>query len=154
MSLPQELSVEMTDWSGNMKKIFVNGSFDVLHSGHIDLLNTAKNMGDYLLVAIDSDRHIQQKKGADRPFNNQHNRLTLMRNIRSVDQVLVFDSDDELAEIIKNFAPDIMVKGSDWRGKPIVGEQYVKEIVFYERINNESTTNTIESYLDRRQLHR
>ena len=76
-----------------MKKIFVNGSFDVLHTGHLQLLNWARSLGDYLLVAIDSDRRISEKKGHCRPFNDETNRYTLMSNLKPVDQVKIFDSD-------------------------------------------------------------
>lgn len=133
-----------------MKKIFVNGSFDVIHVGHLDLLNYAKNLGDYLLVAIDSDRRISEKKGSDRPFNDQLNRQTLMGNIKAVDEVKIFDSDEELIDIIRDYSPDIMVVGGDWRLKKIIGGEYAGEIQFYDRVNNESTTKTLQRYLDRR----
>lgn len=133
-------------------KIFVNGSFDILHSGHLDLLNYAKSIGDYLLVALDSDERIREKKGKDRPFNNQHNRVMLMKNLKPVNEVAIFDTDEELTSLIKNYSPDIMIVGSDWEGKPIIGSQYSKEVIYYERKNNESTTKTIQSYIDRRLL--
>lgn len=133
-------------------KIFVNGSFDILHSGHLDLLNYAKSIGDYLLVAVDSDERIREKKGKDRPFNNQHNRVMLMKNLKPVNEVAIFDTDEELTSLIKNYSPDIMIVGSDWEGKPIIGSQYSKEVIYYERKNNESTTKTIQSYIDRRLL--
>lgn len=137
-----------------MIKVFVNGSFDVLHTGHLQLLNYAKSQGDYLLVAIDSDARISEKKGPDRPFNDEFNRKHLMINLKPVDEVLVFNSDIDLENIIKNYEPEIMIVGSDWKNKPIIGGQYAKNIVYFERINNESTTKTIESYINRRQLYR
>lgn len=133
-----------------MIKVFVNGSFDILHVGHLDLLNYAKSQGNYLLVAIDSDRRIAEKKGDDRPFNDEINRSALMSNLKSVDEVKIFDSDQELIDIIKDYSPDIMIVGSDWRLKTIIGGEYAKDIVFYERVNSESTTKTIQRYLDRR----
>lgn len=139
---------------GKRIKVFVNGSFDVLHCGHLELLNFAKSLGDQLMVAIDSDRRISEKKGLDRPFNNEFNRFSLMKNLKAVDDVAVFDSDNELINIIRAYEPDIMLVGSDWKGKPIIGSHYAKQLVYYERTINESTTQTIESYIDRRQLHR
>jgi D-beta-D-heptose 7-phosphate kinase/D-beta-D-heptose 1-phosphate adenosyltransferase len=139
---------------GVKMKVFVNGSFDVLHIGHLDLLNYAKSLGDFLHVAIDSDRRISEKKGADRPFNSQNNRKALMENLKAVDQVSVFDSDQELINIVQEYEPHVMLVGSDWRGNPIIGSQYAKEIIYYERIIDESTTKTIEYYIDRRQLYR
>jgi len=131
-------------------KVFVNGSFDVLHSGHIGLLKYAKSLGSELLVAVDSDRRISEKKGPTRPFNDEYNRVMLMSELKPVDNVDIFDSDEELINIIKIYKPDVMIVGSDWKGKPIVGSQYAKEIIYYERTNNESTTATIKRFTDRR----
>jgi D-beta-D-heptose 7-phosphate kinase/D-beta-D-heptose 1-phosphate adenosyltransferase len=139
---------------GVKMKVFVNGSFDVLHTGHLDLLNYAKSLGDFLHVAIDSDRRISEKKGAERPFNLQHNRKMLMENLKAVNKVSVFDSDDELINIVREYVPDVMLVGSDWQSKTIIGSQYAKSMIYFDRINDESTTKTIERYLDRRQLHR
>jgi D-beta-D-heptose 7-phosphate kinase/D-beta-D-heptose 1-phosphate adenosyltransferase len=133
-----------------MSKIFVNGSFDVLHTGHLQLLNYAKSLGDYLLVAIDSDRRIADKKGPSRPFNHVENRYELMRNLRMVDEVKIFDSDDELIDIVKNYTPDIMIVGGDWEGKTIIGSQWAKKVEFFNRVNSESTTKILQSYIDRR----
>lgn len=135
-----------------MKKIFVNGSFDLLHTGHLGLLWYAKNLGDHLLVAIDSDERIRRNKGNDRPFNPLHIRKAIMQNLKMVNAVAVFDTDEDLINIIRRFEPDIMVKGSDWRGGHIIGGDYCKEIRYYERVNDESTTKLIQDFIDRRQL--
>ena len=135
-----------------MKKVFVNGAFDVLHSGHLDLIDFAGMLGGQLLVAIDTDDKIRYNKGADRPFNNLKNRKHLMSMLKPVTNVVPFNSDEELADIIKRYEPDVMVKGSDWRGKMIVGEEYCKEVVFFERTNNESTTKTLQDFVDRRRM--
>ena len=133
-----------------MIKIFVNGSFDILHLGHLELLNTAKSLGDYLLVAIDSDRRISEMKGKDRPFNNQINRHTLMKNLKAVDEVKIFDSEIELIDIISEYKPDIMMVGSDYRNKKVIGSEFAKNVIFFDRVYNESTSNTIQNYLNRR----
>ncbi len=135
-------------------KVFVNGSFDVIHHGHLTLLESSKKIGDHLLVALDSDKRISEKKGPDRPFNSEINRLSLMRCLKPVDEVKIFGSDEELINIIKEYEPDIMIVGSDWKGKPIIGSQYAKKLVYYERIIDESTTKTIESFINRRQMYR
>lgn len=137
-----------------MTRVFVNGSFDVLHTGHLDLLDFAGSLGSELLVAIDTDRRIEYNKGKDRPFNNLNTRKRLMSMLKPVTDVKVFDTDEELVGIIREYSPDIMVKGSDWRGGKILGEEYCKEIVFYERTNGESTTKTLEDFIARRQLLR
>lgn len=134
-------------------RIFVNGTFDILHMGHLDLLNYAKNLGTYLLVAVDSDNRVTEKKGSDRPFNKIDNRVALLQNLKAVDEVKVFNSDIELEMIIQNYRPDIMIVGGDWRGKTVIGSEYAKQLVFFDRVIDESTTKTIENYINRRHLH-
>jgi D-beta-D-heptose 7-phosphate kinase/D-beta-D-heptose 1-phosphate adenosyltransferase len=130
-------------------KIFVNGTFDIIHSGHIKLLNYAASLGDHLLVAIDTDRRVAELKGPTRPINNEYERVGLMINIKGVDQVRVFDSESELEKIIQDYAPDIMVKGSDYKDQPIVGAKYCKQIVFFDRIDEYSTTKKIQDIVSR-----
>jgi len=132
-----------------MKKIIVNGSFDLLHPGHIRLLNYAKSLGDYLLVAVDTDDRIRQLKGKSRPYNTQYERTTLLENLKSVDEVKAFDSELELVNIIKEYQPNTMVKGSDYQGTTVVGEEFCGEIVFLER-DGYSTTRKIQSFTGRR----
>lgn len=131
-----------------MKTIFVNGTFDILHPGHVQLLNYARSLGDSLIVAIDSDRRVQELKGKDRPINSEDDRKFMLENLRSVDTVWFFDSDQELEDICRLYNP-IMVKGSDYRGRTIIGQQYCKEIVFYDRIEPYSTTRTIQDISSR-----
>jgi D-beta-D-heptose 7-phosphate kinase/D-beta-D-heptose 1-phosphate adenosyltransferase len=132
-----------------MRTIFVNGTFDLLHPGHIAMLNTARSLGDYLVVAIDTDRRVKQLKGACRPVNSQTDRRVLLSNLKAVDIVELFDTDEDLIKLIKLYQPDIMLKGSDWRGKPIVGEAHVKKIEYYDRIQEYSTSKTIDRIANR-----
>ncbi len=134
----------------NMKKIFVNGAFDVVHSGHLDLIDFARGLGTHLLVAIDTDRRIEYNKGKGRPFNKLKNRKQLIGMLKPVTSVVTFDTDNDLIAILQRYKPDVMVKGSDWRGKEIIGEEYCKEVVFYERVNEESSTKILKSFVDRR----
>lgn len=137
-----------------MIRVFVNGTFDILHNGHLELLSFAKNQGDYLHVALDTDERIKLKKGSDRPFNNEFNRKQLMSCIKYVDQVSIFNTDEELTSIIKDYEPDVMIVGSDWKNKQVIGSEYAKKLLFFDRVNDESTTKTIESYINRRHMHR
>ena len=114
-----------------MKKVFVNGTFDILHRGHLELLTFARDQGDWLTVAIDSDRRVKQLKGYDRPVNDVSERANLLRHLRAVDQVVVFDTDEELITLISQC--NVMVKGSDYQDKHIVGADVCKEIIFFER---------------------
>ncbi len=135
-----------------MVRVFVNGSFDLLHTGHLDLLYYAKSLGDHLHVSIDTDERIRYNKGYDRPVNSLHIRKSIMQSLKPVNSVSVFGSDEELINTIRAVSPDIMVKGSDWRGQRVIGEEYCGKVIFYERVNNESTTKIIEDFISRRQL--
>jgi D-beta-D-heptose 7-phosphate kinase/D-beta-D-heptose 1-phosphate adenosyltransferase len=127
-----------------MKNIFVNGCFDVLHPGHIKLFKYAKSLGDYLIVAIDSDRKVSEMKGSDRPIFSQNDRKEMLQSIRYIDIVDIFDTKKELEELMKFIKPDIMIVGSDWKGKEIVGAEYAKNVKFFDRIGTYSTTRTIQ----------
>jgi D-beta-D-heptose 7-phosphate kinase/D-beta-D-heptose 1-phosphate adenosyltransferase len=129
--------------------IFVNGTFDILHRGHLELLNYAKSLGDFLLVGIDSDDRVKEKKGPTRPIYNQGERKFFLENLKAVDSVDIFSSDSELESMIKSFKPDIMVVGSDWKGKPVIGSHYAAKLIFFDRIGDYATTRTIQSIIDR-----
>ncbi len=132
-----------------MKKIFVNGTFDVLHRGHLLLLNYAKNLGDVLYVAIDSDERVKERKGLSRPINSLDERLFMLENLKAVDYVMSFSNDGSLESLVKIIKPDIMIVGSDWKNKPVIGSQYAKELKFFDRIDGYSSTKTIQSIIDR-----
>lgn len=127
-----------------MKLIFVNGCFDILHRGHIELFKYAKSLGTKLIVAIDSDQRVNQMKGKDRPFNHQEDRKFVLESICYIDEVVIFNDEEELENLTYTYKPDIMVVGSDWNGKKVVGSQHAKQIKFFERIENYSTTKILQ----------
>ena len=131
-------------------RVMVNGTFDILHRGHIELLNFAKSKGNQLLVAIDTDRRVRELKGETRPVNNQEDRKFHLENLKAVDGVMLFDSKEDLIEIMKGWQPDIYVKGSDWKkDKPSTAEQYCKEVIYYDRVGDYSTTKIIQDITNR-----
>ena len=132
-----------------MIKIFLNGTFDLVHTGHLKLINYAKSLGDYLYVAIDSDERVKEKKGKDRPINKLSDRKFLLENLKSVDEVLSFSTDFELSNIVKNLNPDIMIVGSDYRNKKVIGSEYAKSLIFFERIPEYASTKIIQSIINR-----
>jgi D-beta-D-heptose 7-phosphate kinase/D-beta-D-heptose 1-phosphate adenosyltransferase len=125
-----------------MKKVFTNGCFDILHVGHIRLLEFAKSCGDYLIVGLNSDRSIRTIKGVGRPIVYQEHRKEILQSIRWVDEVIIFDQINPYI-LIKYLQPDILVKGDDWKGKNVIGSNLVKEVKFFPH-QGTSTTNIIE----------
>ena len=132
-----------------MTTVIVNGTFDILHPGHIAMLNTARSLGSYLIVCIDTDRRVRELKGNSRPINNQTDRRVMLSNLKAVDIVEFFDSEEELIKLIKLYKPSIMVKGSDYRGRSVIGETYVPEVFYYDRVGDYSTTKTIQDITNR-----
>ena len=130
-------------------KVFVNGTFDLLHPGHISLLNYAKSLGDYLVVGIDTDDRVREKKGPTRPIYNQTDRGIMLVSLESVDEVTYFDSDESLESLIKDVKPDIMVVGSDWKDKSVIGSYWSSELKFYDRIEKYATSKTVQCIIDR-----
>jgi D-beta-D-heptose 7-phosphate kinase/D-beta-D-heptose 1-phosphate adenosyltransferase len=134
---------------GIARRVIVNGTFDILHRGHIEMLNFARSQGTYLLVCIDSDRSVQELKGNSRPINCQEDRKFALDNLRCVDAVWIFDTQEELEHICKLYKPDLMVKGSDYRGRPITGSKYCGDIKYYPLVHNYSTSKIIENINNR-----
>ena len=130
--------------------IFVNGTFDILHRGHLELLNYAKSLGDYLCVGIDTDNRVREKKGPTRPIHSQEERKFFLENLKAVDEVKLFSSDEELEGLVKSFKPDIMVVGSDWKDKSVIGSYYAAKLIFFDRIGDYATTKTIQDIINRR----
>ena len=125
-------------------KIWVNGCFDILHRGHFELFNYAKSLGNVLVVGVDSDEKVTQDKGPDRPYNKLEDRVYALESLKAIDKVMVFDNKEHLEWLVEITKPDILVVGSDWKGKEIVGGQYAKEIVYFDRIGDYSTTDILK----------
>src|SRR5713101_1298063 len=128
-----------------LTKIWTNGCFDILHRGHIELFKYAKSLGDELAVGVDSDRKVMGDKGTGRPINNLENRMETLKAIRYIDRVVWFDSQNMLRDLLKKYGPDIIVIDSDWKDKRVIGEEYTKEVRFFDRIEEYSTTKIINN---------
>ena len=126
------------------KVVWINGCFDVLHYGHFKLIQYATKFGGKLVIGIDSDERVKQLKGEDRPFHTQEQREYNLRQIRGVGEVIIFHTEDELKETLKRLTPDVFVIGSDYMDKPIVGSEWAKEIKFFDRVENLSTSNIMK----------
>ena len=128
--------------------VFTNGCFDILHAGHVSLLERARSLGAYLVVGLNSDASITRLKGPSRPVNNCADRAAVLRAIRWVDQVEVFDQDTPL-ELILRLKPDVLVKGGDWALDQIVGatevQQWGGQVHSLPLVEGKSTTGIIET---------
>ena len=108
--------------------VFANGCFDLLHCGHIEVLEKARDLGDFLFVALNSDESVRKLKGPTRPIFNQDQRKRMLLSLSCVDKVVIFTGEDELEKLIKIMTPAILVKGPEWKGKELVGQKYVESI--------------------------
>jgi D-beta-D-heptose 7-phosphate kinase/D-beta-D-heptose 1-phosphate adenosyltransferase len=131
-----------------MRIVWVNGCFDTLHLGHIELLKFAKSRGDYLFVGIDSDARIRQKKGEQRPIQDEKTRFTILSNLKVVDNVCIFDTDYQLERLIADYNVVEIVIGDDYKDKTIIGSQYCENITFFPRIEQYSTTKIVEKIMN------
>lgn len=127
--------------------VFTNGCFDVLHRGHVDLLNRAKALGTRLIVGLNSDSSVRQIKGSGRPYQNEEDRKAVLLGLRAVDEVVIFD---ELTpeNLIHQIKPDLLVKGGDWKLEEIVGAEFVQanggKVVSLPLVNGYSSSSIIE----------
>ena len=132
--------------SQNKKIVFTNGCFDILHSGHVQYLAEAKELGDILILGLNSDSSVKRLKGKDRPINNERERSVILSALYSISYIVIFE-DDTPYKLIKHIKPDILVKGGDWEPKDIVGSDVVSsyngEVKSLSFIEGKSTTDII-----------
>ncbi len=133
--------------SENKKVVFTNGVFDLIHSGHVDYLVKAKQLGNVLIVGMNSDASVKRIKGDKRPILKEDERAFIISNIKPVDYVVLFDEDTP-EKLINEIVPDILVKGADWSIDKIVGKDVVEknggEVKTIEFVNHQSTSKIIE----------
>lgn len=139
---------EITTLSSELKTrgkkiIFTNGCFDILHAGHVRYLETAKSYGDILILGLNSDRSVSALKGEGRPINTQLDRAYILAALEAVDYVVVFDEDTPY-NLLKAVKPHILVKGDDYEGKAVVGQDIADELKLVQFVDGKSTTKTIE----------
>lgn len=123
-------------------KVWVNGTFDVLHRGHLEMLEFASSLGE-LMVGVDTDERVKELKGSSRPVNNCLDRMYFLSRINGVSSITSFGSDFELTEKIRMWEPDYLVVGSDYKNKKVIGSECVKEVIFFDKIDGYSSTKII-----------
>jgi len=139
---------EITTLSAELKTrgkkiVFTNGCFDILHAGHVRYLETAKSYGDVLILGLNSDRSVRALKGENRPINLELDRAYILAALEAVDYVVIFDKDTPY-DLIKAIKPHALVKGGDYEGKEVVGQDIADELKLVQFVDGKSTTKTIE----------
>lgn len=131
----------------NKKIVFANGCFDIIHRGHITLLEKAKSEGDILVVAINSDASIKKLKGENRPIFCEDERAEILAAFQAVDFVTVFSEEDP-HKIVSELRPDVLVKGGDWTVETVIGRDIVEanggKVVIVPQVEGASTSKIIE----------
>ena len=125
-------------------RVWVNGTFDVLHIGHIKLLEFASQFGE-VRVGIDTDERVKKLKGELRPINTIKDRIDFMNSIKYVNSSVDFSTEEELCDRIKEWNTDIIVVGDDYKDKKVIGSNLVKEVIFFDKIDGHSSTKIIEN---------
>lgn len=134
-----------------LKVVFTNGTFDILHRGHVSYLQAARKLGDCLVVGLNTDASIRRIKGPKRPINPNRDRAEVLAALGCVDYVVLF-GDDTPYTLIKAIVPDVLVKGADWKKGEIVGGDVVEahggSVRRIRLVRGRSTTNVIQRVLD------
>lgn len=151
----------VTDWDAlsellkfkrqGKKVVFTNGCFDILHRGHVSYLQQARELGDFLVVGVNTDASVSSIKGPERPINSQESRMIVLDALKSVSFVTVFD-DPTPERLINQLRPDVLVKGGDWKIEDIVGSSFVKSyggsVHSLKFVEGFSTTGLIQKILN------
>ena len=125
------------------KIVFTNGCFDILHAGHVSVLEFSRSKGDVLIVGMNSDASVRRLKGPTRPVNAQADRALVLAGLESVSAVAIFEEDTPY-NLIKAVCPDVLVKGGDYKPSEIVGREFAKKVVRFALLKGRSTTNIIK----------
>ncbi len=146
-SLDKVLEILKRERQEKNKIVFTNGCFDLLHVGHIRYLQEAKSLGDFLVVAINTDASVRKLKGPERPIQNENDRAEILAALACVNTTVLFDEDTP-EKIIQQIRPDVLVKGGDWKPDQIVGSAFVQSyggtVKSLKFITGKSTTELIK----------
>lgn len=142
ISLQKALKLRKKLSKSGLKAVFTNGCFDILHSGHVLILEKSRNSGDFLFVGLNSDASVQRLKGPSRPVNGQKDRARVLASLEAVGAVVIFREDTPL-NLIRALRPDILVKGADYSHSEIIGREYAAKTLRIPLLKGRSTTATI-----------
>ncbi len=145
----ESLKTLLNQWnSENKEVVFTNGCFDILHRGHVEYLSHARDLGDKLILGLNTDASVKRLgKSPERPINSQETRATILAALECVDAIILFDEDTPF-ELIDFVQPDVLVKGSDYKAEDIVGYDIVTakggKVITIQLVDGFSTTKLIE----------
>lgn len=144
----ENLATRLAAWRVHTVNIvFTNGCFDILHKGHLDYLAKAADLGDYLIIGLNSDESIKRLKGADRPIHSVNDRAFALAALGFVSAVIVFEEDSPI-KLIESLKPNVLVKGADWEKSKVVGSDFVEanggRVELIEFLEGYSTSSIIE----------
>ena len=144
---PEEARKLRNSWRlKDEKTVFTNGCFDIMHLGHITILENAYHLGDHLIVGVNSDSSVKRLKGESRPIFPENDRARMLASLEFVDLVVIFEEDTP-ENLIKILKPDILVKGEDYKDKEVVGREFVEsyggEVILLPLVKGYSTTEII-----------
>lgn len=140
----KELKEILNKKHNDKKIVFTNGCFDILHRGHVEYLQKAKELGDLLVIGLNSDSSVKRLKGESRPINNEKDRAIILSALECVDYIIIFYEDTPF-ELIKKLRPDILVKGGDYKIENVIGREYAKETILIDFVEGYSTTKIIKN---------
>lgn len=140
----KELKEILNKKHNDKKIVFTNGCFDILHRGHVEYLQKAKELGDLLVIGLNSDSSVKRLKGDNRPINNEKDRAIILSALECVDYIIIFYEDTPF-ELIKKLRPDILVKGGDYKIENVIGREYAKETILIDFVEGYSTTKIIKN---------
>jgi len=123
--------------------VWTNGCFDFIHAGHVEMLQYARSLGDRLVVGLDTDERVKKSKGENRPIHCLQQRMKVISSLKFVDEVVRFSSDEELIQRIKESGAKLIVVGSDYQNKRVIGSEIV-DVKFFDRIKDLSSTRIID----------
>ncbi len=140
--LPKLLEQLTADRQAGQRIVFTNGCFDILHRGHATYLQTARALGDKLVVGVNADDSVRRLKGEARPINAQDDRAYLLASLAAVDYVVIF-AEDTPHELLQQLRPDVLVKGGDYQLEEVVGREFAQQVQLIDFVDGYSTTKTI-----------
>lgn len=148
-------AISVNDWDqkdlfSKSPVIWTNGCYDIIHVGHICLFEKCQELAascnGKFVIGIDSDKRVKKMKGNSRPFNTENDRAKVLLNIKGVDSVWIYDSDEELENLVKTFSPEVMVLGDEYKNSLVIGASYAKSVMYFPKLSEYSTSKILKIY--------